>query len=96
MRFSIIGIWGGRPVKVTWEDGELASTAPLFATAVDERAQREKLVTVRPGGPYLQADLSDPFAAVILLRLCFDRVVEEEGDLPDFSALIALPDGSVD
>lgn len=87
--FTVRGIWQGRPAEVAWDEGAVTSNLPLLADLITTDAAEGNLIELRLGGPQLQANIGDPAAALLLIRKRLDRIVSEEGALPDLQAYLA-------
>lgn len=85
MRFTVRGVWQGRPVDVTWEDGRLEGPEEVVVLLqYHAELRREGLgpaLVAGPDGPrYDEAGLSNPMVAVLLMQQLLDEIRAIEGE----------------
>ncbi|MGH8939846.1 MAG: hypothetical protein ACRDV2_10930, partial [Actinomycetes bacterium] len=89
--FTVHGICNGNPVRVSWRDGRLEGD-PGLAKLLEAYAEAGEPIATTPDGDVVEADLTDPVKAFLLIVGQIPVVTALEGDPPpgiDFAAELA-------
>jgi hypothetical protein len=91
MTFTVHGITSGNPVQVTWRDGQLEGD-PDLVSLFQAHAEAGEPIATTPDGDVVEADLTDPLTAFLMIVGQIPVVTALEGDPPpgiDFAAELA-------
>lgn len=90
MRFTVHGVWQGKDVAVTWDDGRIDGP-PEIVSLLEVHADLRRdglgpaLAATESGPHYDSAGLANPVATLLLCQQLFDRI-DAIGDGTDTDA----------
>lgn len=91
LHFRISGYFGNQPVIATWSDGQLEASPALIEAA---RKLIDSGYVFGTASRQVPADLDSPFAALLTMIRCFERIIHAAIELPLDTEWGSVSDGS--